>query len=147
MFSSKQSRTLIAMSGLAAGLAGLWGAAPAAAHDTPGRAGTPGKAVGPYAQASAKVAADGTLVQAKGIKSLIKPAAGIYCVSFENPSLRVDRLTPIATLVATGSTPWGVVMARTTPSVECGNRVGTLSVYTGTATAGRSDLPFYLVIP
>ncbi|MEO3855345.1 hypothetical protein [Acrocarpospora sp. B8E8] len=144
MFSSKQSRTLIAMMGLAAG---LWGATPAAAQDRPLRADPPGRTVGPYAQASAKVAADGTLVQSKGVKSLTKPAAGVYCVSFLNPSLKVDRLTPVATLVATGATPWGIVMARTTPSVECGNRVGTLTVYTGTAAVGRSDLPFYLVIP
>ncbi|GAA1004478.1 hypothetical protein Aple_071820 [Acrocarpospora pleiomorpha] len=127
------------------GLAGAPGVALAdggpAAHDRPGLAAVSS------AQASAKVAADGTLVQSKGIKSLTKPAAGVYCVRFLDPLLKVDELTPVATLVATGSTPWGIVMARTTPSVECGNRADTLSVYTGTAAVGRSDLPFYLLIP
>ncbi|GIH26320.1 hypothetical protein Aph01nite_46300 [Acrocarpospora phusangensis] len=140
MFSSKRARTLIAMSGLAAGL-GLWAPAPASAHEVPG------PIAAANATAAAKVSSSGVLLRAKGIRSLVKPYRGVYCITFEDATLPVAGLTPIATLTATGYTPWGMAMVRTTPTVECGNSAGVLTVITGTARSGRRDLPFYLVVP
>lgn len=119
----------------------------AVAGTTAASASTPGPARAPYAQASALVGADGSVFQAKGIQSVTKPQTGVYCIKFTDPRLDPQKLTPVATLGATGSTPWDAqVLIRTDPSTQCGNATDTVTVYTGTS-AGFMDLPFYFLVP
>ncbi|MCX5377577.1 hypothetical protein [Streptomyces sp. NBC_00091] len=146
MFKTNRTRrgiigTAAALGVLAAGVAGGVAIADDAAI----------KALAPYAQASAKVNADGTREQSQGIKSLTRPANtnGVYCVTFDDvKKIKVSRSTPTATLSSVpGSNPSGYnVLLSTAPTSPCGNAADTLTVYIYSAQ-GTVNYPFFLVVP
>jgi hypothetical protein len=48
-----------------------------------------GTAVAPYAQAAVTVADDGSIVRAKGVDQVTRPAIGVYCVRVSAPGVTV----------------------------------------------------------
>lgn len=129
-------------------------AACAATTVTAAVASTPGPARAPFSQASALVEFNGTTSQAKGIKSVTKPQAGIYCIKFTDNRLDPQKLIPTATIAAMGSyvgepgaTPNGsTLMIRTDPFKECGDDPEAITVITSNADNNYADTGFYFTV-
>jgi len=139
LFSIK-SRVPVAACGIAAALAVGATAGVALADSSPNRA------LAPYAQASAKVFGDGTRDQSKGIKSVSKPAAGTYCIEFDDPRIDLKRSTPVATGVTAPGRRWPGHIMLSDNVGQCGNGVNALVVYTGNVNA-LEDMDFNIVVP
>ncbi|MFE9139420.1 hypothetical protein [Streptomyces sp. NPDC007355] len=97
----------------------------------------------PYAQAAARIHADGTIRASKGIDTVTHPRTGVYCVSFTK-NLNLPQTAPQATVE---SDDFGVITVITTPYGWCNNEQGTLSLLIRGQDGARKDLPFTLAIP
>ncbi|WP_329214742.1 hypothetical protein OG257_36815 [Streptomyces sp. NBC_00683] len=93
----------------------------------------------PYARAAAKVASDGTLLAAKNVASVTKPATGQYCVKVSDPD--IDDLKDAA-IQATSNSAWATLIVFGTPTGTCGNAANTITVWSadrnGTAWTNSS---------
>jgi hypothetical protein len=136
VFNHRKTR-IVAVAAIAALTGGITGVAIA---DETGS-----KARAPYAQASALIAADGTLRQNKGIKSVSKPSVGRYCITFTEPRINLKNITAQLTPATPGN--WNTeLFAASGPESLCGNDDSTLLVTTG-ASSNLSDRNFYLYVP
>ncbi|MEU6782330.1 hypothetical protein ABZ912_24295 [Nonomuraea angiospora] len=100
----------------------------------------------PYAQASAEVDMDGSLIDGSHITDVWHPYRGVYCVSVDES---VDFTGPTAIHV----TPIGEYSAPRSLSVElnppsaCGeHRLDTIAVYSQVGFKVRGDSAFYLSV-
>ncbi|MET7327157.1 hypothetical protein [Nonomuraea sp. NPDC005650] len=99
----------------------------------------------PYAQASAEVDLDGSLVQSSHVTDVWHPYKGVYCVA-------VDESVDLTGTAAIHATPIGQYAAPRSLSVElepsvCGqNRLDTIAVYSQVSYRVRADAAFYLTV-
>lgn len=71
----------------------------------------------PYAQAAVTVAANGTILKAKGIDSVTRPSAGNYCVKVSDPDLTASN-----SIHSTASHTYRVdVVSYVSPQSTCGS--------------------------
>ncbi|MEV6032483.1 hypothetical protein AB0L65_15100 [Nonomuraea sp. NPDC052116] len=100
----------------------------------------------PYAQASAEVDMDGSLIDGSHVNDVWHPYRGVYCVS-------VDESVDFTGATAIHVTPIGEYSAPRSLSVElnpssaCGeNRLDTIAVYSQVGFRVRGDSAFYLSV-
>ncbi|MEV0384890.1 hypothetical protein [Nonomuraea sp. NPDC050643] len=99
----------------------------------------------PYAQASAKVEADGSVSHSKHITDAWHPSKGTYC-------LAVDDHVDLDGEVAVHVTPVGLYHTPRSLSVEVGGHPcgwghgSTITVYSTTTYRGPADTAFYLTV-
>lgn len=142
MISCDSTRTKIAAAAAAGALVAVAGTVAATAADADA-----GPAQARYAQASALVVSNGTLMQAKGIAQVSKPSVGVYCITFSDSHIDSEKTTPVATIATGPDTPWGtVVHLATDPTEGCGRAGNTVTAFTGTAE-GLRDNAFYITVP
>lgn len=100
----------------------------------------------PYARAAAKVAADGTLLAAKNVASVTKPAntTGRYCVKVSDPD--IDDLKDAA-IQATSNSAWGTLIVFGQPTATCGNAANTITVWSADRNGtGWTDTAFTVTV-
>ncbi|MFG6196052.1 hypothetical protein [Nonomuraea sp. JJY05] len=99
----------------------------------------------PYAQASAEVDLDGSLIEGSHVTDVWHPYRGVYCVA-------VDESVDLTGSVAIHATPIGEYSAPRSLSVElnpsaCGKqRLDTIAVYSQVGFRVRADSAFYLTV-
>ncbi|MER6175506.1 hypothetical protein [Streptosporangium sp. NPDC001681] len=141
MFKNKKMRAVtLAGAALCVAATTALGSAAVAAIAAPSRVNAP------YAQASALIAADGSIIRGKGIKSVTKaPALGRFCVQFEDSRLDVTEITPVATL-STGGYPGSIYIDPGVNS-QCNNQKDTLLIVTTDENRAGQYREFFLLVP
>lgn len=93
----------------------------------------------PYAQATASVATDGTVVHSKNVTSVSRKSTGVHCVQVDG---RIN-LSNVAIHVTPGG--WRFVSAAT-PSALCGNAADSIAVAFANNSGTATDSAFFLSI-
>lgn len=96
----------------------------------------------PYAQAAARINANGSILASKGIDTVTRPQAGTYCVTFTK-NLDLPHSAPQATVVG----DYGTVTLRMDANSLCNNQENTLTVLTRNTNSVRDNIAFTLAIP
>ncbi|GAA2992277.1 hypothetical protein [Actinokineospora diospyrosa] len=96
----------------------------------------------PYARAAVMVKADGTVLKAKGVDSVVRKDAGKYCVTFTD-----SRLVPGEVIPTTTALTWDrFVTVPAIPSSICDRDPRVFAVGTSDNTKAWADSGFTLVI-
>ncbi|WP_026422272.1 hypothetical protein [Actinokineospora inagensis] len=96
----------------------------------------------PYARAAVMVKADGTVLKAKGVDSVVRKDVGRYCVTFTD-----SRLVPGEVIPTTAALTWDRFIAVPTYATAfCDNDRRVFAVGTSDNTKAWADSGFTLVI-
>jgi len=101
-------------------------------------------AIAPYAQAAAKVGADGTLQLTKGFDSVTKPATGRYCLHVSDGTINLDQAIINATL--TGDGAGAGIRVYPGPTKSCGNAARTIQVAILDTNKALFDQGFFVAV-
>lgn len=96
-------------------------------------AAAPADMYAPYARATAKVAANGTLLAAKNIAAVTRPQVGMYCVKVSDPD--IDDLTN-ADILATSNGGFVTLRVYGQPTGQCASAPNTITIFSNVSNTG-----------